>query len=71
MSLKAIYPGEFLLWRDGEIWRHDEDYGFVKQTFTYFAERLKPGQTLKITVADTGEVKDDLTAPPATATVKT
>ena len=71
MSLKAIYPGEYLLWRDGDLWRHDEDYGYTKASFDYFAERLKPGQTLRITVADTGEVKDELTAPTVDATLKT
>lgn len=71
MSLKAIYPGEYLLWRDGDLWRHDSDYGYVKQSFDYFAARLKPGQALKITFADTGEVKNELTAPPADAILNT
>lgn len=68
MSLKVLYPGQFLLWRDGAIISRDNDEAVMNIRFQYQAGRLKPGQRLTLTSVDTGEVKKDLTgvAPSAT-----
>lgn len=71
MSYKVLYPGQYLLRRDGEILSRDEDYPVMEIRFDYQAERLKPGEKLDLIFADTLEVKKSLTGTAPEPTLKT